>query len=201
MEQIASGASEAAGASQEQLAAIKQVVANLGERGPRPKPRAGAPKPSRSCSPKRRCRSARRCAPSSATASRQGALVELISELERRAQDIGEITGAVEPHLRPDQSAGAQRRDRGGPRRRSRPRLRGGRRRGPRARRDVGEERAGGAEARRGDPGRRARGRRGPETSGRSRDQRIEGRRHRRRSRWMACATTCRRSPTAASRS
>ena len=30
MEQIASGASEAAGASQEQLAAIKQVVANLG---------------------------------------------------------------------------------------------------------------------------------------------------------------------------
>ena len=96
MEQIASGASEAAGASQEQLAAIKQVVASLGVRA-----HAG-----RSLAPPHRDRRGRAGGDRGAdrhlgarhraqrrTPGRLGR--SSIAELERRAQDIGEITRAV----------------------------------------------------------------------------------------------------------
>jgi methyl-accepting chemotaxis protein len=95
MEQIASGASEAAGASQEQLAAIKQVVANLGTA------RAQAEVT------RRRTEAVEVVLAETAVqigtsvraiernGARQGASVELIRELERRAQDISEITAAV----------------------------------------------------------------------------------------------------------
>ena len=95
MEQIASGASEAAGASQEQLSAIKQVVANLG--GARAQAETS----------RRRTEAVEVVLAETAVqigtsvraiernGLRQGASVELITELERRAQDIGEITRAV----------------------------------------------------------------------------------------------------------
>ena len=95
MEQIASGASEAAGASQEQLAAIKQVVASLGEA----RTQAEATR--------RRTEAAELVLAETAVqigtsvraiernGARQNASVELIRELERRAQDISEITSAV----------------------------------------------------------------------------------------------------------
>ena len=95
MEQIASGASEAAGASQEQLSAIKQVVSSLGEA------RAQAE------ASRRRTEGVEVVLAETAiqigasvraierNGVRQGASVALIAELERRAQDIGEITRAV----------------------------------------------------------------------------------------------------------
>ena len=95
MEQIASGASEAAGASQEQLAAIKQAVANLGEAR------------SQAEASRRRTEAVEVVLAETAVqistsvraiernGMRQSASVELIRELERRAQDISEITGAV----------------------------------------------------------------------------------------------------------
>ncbi len=95
MEQIASGASEAAGASQEQLTAIKQVVASLGEA----RTQAEATR--------RRTEAAEVVLAETAVqigtsvraiernGARQNASVELIRELERRAQDISEITAAV----------------------------------------------------------------------------------------------------------
>jgi methyl-accepting chemotaxis protein len=95
MEQIASGASEAAGASQEQLAAIKQVVANLGVAR------------SQAEASRRRTEAVELVLAESAVqigtsvraiernGTRQGSSVQVAGELERRAQAIGEITGAV----------------------------------------------------------------------------------------------------------
>ena len=95
MEQIASGASEAAGASQEQLASIKQAVANLGTAR------------SQAEATRRRTEAVEMVLAETAVqigtsvraiernGARQSASVELIRELERRAQDIGDITGAV----------------------------------------------------------------------------------------------------------
>ena len=95
MEQIASGASEAAGASQEQLSAIKQVVASL------------AVARTQAEASRRRTEAAEVVLAETAVqigtsvraiernGLRQGASVGLITELERRAQDIGEITRAV----------------------------------------------------------------------------------------------------------
>ena len=95
MEQIASGASEAAGASQEQLAAIKQVVTSLGIAR------------SQAEASRRRTEAVELVLAETAVqigtsvraiernGARQGASVQLVSELERRAQDIGEITRAV----------------------------------------------------------------------------------------------------------
>jgi methyl-accepting chemotaxis protein len=95
MEQIASGASEAAGASQEQLTIINQVVASLGEA------RAQAE------ATRRRTEAAEVVLAETAVqigtsvlaiernGTRQNASVELIRELEGRAQDISEITAAV----------------------------------------------------------------------------------------------------------
>ena len=95
MEQIASGASEAAGASQEQLSAIKQVVASL------------AVARTQAEASRRRTEAVEVVLAETAVqigtsvraiernGLRQGASVGLITELERRAQDIGEITRAV----------------------------------------------------------------------------------------------------------
>jgi methyl-accepting chemotaxis protein len=95
MEQIATGADEAAGASQEQLTAIKQVTANLiTARGEADNSR-------------RRTESAQVLLAETAaqigvsiqsierSSERQVASGAIISELERRAKDVSEITGAV----------------------------------------------------------------------------------------------------------
>src|ERR1700733_5309158 len=95
MEQIAAGADEAAGASQEQLTAIKQVTANLtNARGEADNSR-------------RRTESAQLLLAETAAQistplqcierdfERQAASGAIISELERRAKDVSEITGAV----------------------------------------------------------------------------------------------------------
>jgi methyl-accepting chemotaxis protein len=95
MEQIAAGADEAAGASQEQLTAIKQVTANLtNARGEADNSR-------------RRTESAQLLLAETAAqigtsiqsiernSERQAASGAIISELERRAKDVSEITGAV----------------------------------------------------------------------------------------------------------
>lgn len=95
MQQIAAGADEAAGASQEQLTAIKQVTANLTTaRGEADNSR-------------RRTESAQLLLAETAAqigtsiqsiernSERQVASGTIISELERRARDVSEITGAV----------------------------------------------------------------------------------------------------------
>ena len=95
MEQIASGASEAAGASQEQLAAIKQVVASLGAA----RTQAEATRRRTEAVEVVLAETAVQIGTSvraiERNGARQSASVELIRELERRAQDISEITGAV----------------------------------------------------------------------------------------------------------
>jgi methyl-accepting chemotaxis protein len=95
MEQIASGASEAAGASQEQLAGIKITVASL------------ATARTQAEGARRRTEAVEVVLAEAAmqigtsvraierNGERQGASVAAITELERRAQDIGEITRAV----------------------------------------------------------------------------------------------------------
>jgi len=95
MEQIASGASEAAGASQEQLAAIKQVVASLGVA----RTQAEASRRRTEAVEVVLAETAVQIGTSVRAIERNGlrqsASVELIRELERRAQDISEITAAV----------------------------------------------------------------------------------------------------------
>ena len=95
MEQIAAGADQAAGASQEQLAAIKQAAGNLtAARGEADNSR-------------RRTEAAQILLVETGAqigasvqsiernSERQAASGEIIDELERRAQDVSEITGAV----------------------------------------------------------------------------------------------------------
>ena len=95
MEQIAAGADEAAGASQEQLSAIKQAAGNLATA------RREADKS------RRRTEAAQVLLVETGAqigasvqsiernSERQAASAEIIGELERRAQDVSEITGAV----------------------------------------------------------------------------------------------------------
>lgn len=95
MEQISSGAEEAAGASQEQLAAIKQIAANLSVAR------------SEADGSRRRTESAQIMLTETATqvaasvqaieknSERQTASIEVIGQLERRAREVGEVTGAV----------------------------------------------------------------------------------------------------------
>jgi methyl-accepting chemotaxis protein len=95
MEQIASGADEAAGAAQEQLAAIKTVVGNLGIAR------------SEAEMARRRTEAVQLVLAETAAqvttsvraiernAERQSASIDIIAELERRAQDIGTIAQAV----------------------------------------------------------------------------------------------------------
>ncbi len=95
MEQIAAGAEEAAGASQEQLAAIKNVVANLttarvqGDASRRRTEVLQAVLAESSGQITASVRAIER------NAQRQEASLAIIAELERRARDIGEITGTV----------------------------------------------------------------------------------------------------------
>ena len=162
MEQIASGASEAAGASQEQLAAIKQVVTNLGVA----RSQAEASRRRTEAVEVVLAETAVQIGTSVRAIERNGARQGASVQVDRRARaprpgHRRDHPGG-QPHLRPDQSPRPECGDRGGARRRPWPRLRRRGRRGARACRDLGEERAGGPEARRGDPGRRARGRRAP---------------------------------------
>jgi methyl-accepting chemotaxis protein len=95
MEQISAGAEEAAGASQEQLTAIKQVSTNL------------VAARSEADNSRRRTESAQVLLAETAAqigvsiqsiernSERQVASGAIISELERRAKDVSEITGAV----------------------------------------------------------------------------------------------------------
>ena len=200
MEQIASGASEAAGASQEQLAAIKQVVANLGmARG-----QAEATRRRTEAVEVVLAETAVQIGTSVRAIERNGvrqsASVELIRELERRAQDISEITSAVsrisdQTNLLALNAAieAARAGDHG---------------RGfavvadeVRALAETSEKSA--QEVQKladGDPGGRARGRRRPAAGGRSRGQRIRRPAPPPSKSSTACARTCRRSPTAARR-
>lgn len=95
MEQISTGAEEAAGASQEQSAAIKRIVANLGsargdaETAGRRSEVVTAALTDASAQIAASVRAVER------NAERQLASVGVIAELERRANDIAEITGAV----------------------------------------------------------------------------------------------------------
>ncbi len=95
MEQIASGGEEAAGASQEQLAAIRNIVGSL----------SSAREDAEAC--RRRTDAVQSVLVDTSSqivasvrsiernASRQQASVAVITELERRAQEIGEITRSV----------------------------------------------------------------------------------------------------------
>jgi methyl-accepting chemotaxis protein len=95
MEQIAAGAEEAAGASQEQLGAIKMVVASLttarvqGEASRRRTEVLQTVLAESSGQITASVRAIER------NAERQEASLAIIAELERRAQDVGEITGTV----------------------------------------------------------------------------------------------------------
>ena len=95
MEQIAAGADEAAGASQEQLTAIKQVTANLTTA-------RGEADNSRRRTESAQVLLAETAAQISASiqsiernSERQVSSGAIIGELERRAKDVSEITGAV----------------------------------------------------------------------------------------------------------
>jgi len=95
MEQIASGAEEAAGGSQEQVTAISSVLANLTTA-------RGLADAARKRAEGVQLVLAETAAQITASvraiernAERQAASVQLIAELERRAQDIGEITRTV----------------------------------------------------------------------------------------------------------
>src|SRR6202789_2673422 len=95
MEQIASGAEEAAGASQEQLAANKRIFDGLrAARGETDalRRRTENVQIMLSDAAERITASARAI---ERNAQRQGATIEIIAELERRAKDIGEITQTV----------------------------------------------------------------------------------------------------------
>lgn len=95
MEQISSGAEEAAGASQEQLAAIKQIAANL------------ALARSEADNSRRRTETSQVLLAETAAqigasvqaiaknSERQAASGDIIGELERRAQEVSEVTGIV----------------------------------------------------------------------------------------------------------
>jgi methyl-accepting chemotaxis protein len=95
MEQIAAGGEESAGASQEQLAAIRNIVANLGT----------ARDHAEAC--RRRTEVVQSVLNETAgqiticvraierNAARQQASVQVIAQLERSAQEIGDITGTV----------------------------------------------------------------------------------------------------------
>jgi methyl-accepting chemotaxis protein len=95
MEQIASGAEEAAGASQEQLAAIKRIFDNL-------RTARGEADSSRRLTNNVQTQLLETAGQITTTiraiernAQRQGALAEIIAELERRAKDIGDVTQTV----------------------------------------------------------------------------------------------------------
>jgi methyl-accepting chemotaxis protein len=95
MEQIAAGADEAAGASQEQLKAIKQVAANLiTARGEADSSRRGT-ESAQVLLAETAAQIGASIQSIERNSERQLASGAIISELERRAKDMSEITGAV----------------------------------------------------------------------------------------------------------
>ena len=95
MEQIASGAEEAAGGAQEQLAAIKSIVGNLGSARVQADTARKATETVRSALAETAGQITASVRAIERNAERQEASIQIIGELERRAQDIGEITQAV----------------------------------------------------------------------------------------------------------
>lgn len=95
MQQIAAGAEEAAGASQEQLAAIKQVTSNLtAARGEADRSRQRT-EVTQNMLAETGTRIGASVQSIERNAARYAATGKIIAELERRAQDVSEITGAV----------------------------------------------------------------------------------------------------------
>jgi len=95
MEQIASGAEEAAGASQEQLAAIKQIVAYLTAARGHAETSRGRTEAVQVVLAETALQITTSVRAIERNAERQGASIEVITEFERRAQEIGEITHTV----------------------------------------------------------------------------------------------------------
>ncbi len=95
MEQIAGGAEEAAGASQEQLAAIKRVIANLATAKGRANDMRHRTEAVQQVLAETSIQITGSVRAIEGNAERQKASVEVIAELERRTQEIGNITRAV----------------------------------------------------------------------------------------------------------
>nr|WP_158916164.1 methyl-accepting chemotaxis protein [Caulobacter sp. S45] len=95
MEQIAAGAEEAAGGSQEQLAAIRSVVADLAAARVQAEGSRRRTEAVQLVLAETSVQIATSVRSIERSAERQTASVEIIAELERRAQDIGEITQTV----------------------------------------------------------------------------------------------------------
>src|SRR5471030_98945 len=95
MEQIASGASEAAGASQEQLSAIKQMVTSLNEARRQAEGSRRRTEAVEVVLAETAVQIGTSVRAIERNGARQSASVEVITELENRAKDIGEITRAV----------------------------------------------------------------------------------------------------------
>jgi methyl-accepting chemotaxis protein len=95
MEQIASGADEAAGGVQEQLAAVKSIVGTLGEARTQADMARKGTETVRGALLETVGQITTSVRAIERNAERQEASVEVIGELERRAQDISEITQTV----------------------------------------------------------------------------------------------------------
>ena len=95
MEQIAAGAEEAAGASQEQLQAIKSVVANLTTARVQSEASRRRTEVLQTVLAESSGQITASVRAIERNANRQEASLAIIAELERRARDIGEITGTV----------------------------------------------------------------------------------------------------------
>jgi methyl-accepting chemotaxis protein len=95
MEQIASGAEEAAGASREQLAAIQSIVVNLGTGRVQAESSHRRTEAVQSILGDTALQITTSVRAIERNADRQQTALALISELDRRAQDIGEITQTV----------------------------------------------------------------------------------------------------------
>jgi methyl-accepting chemotaxis protein len=95
MEQIASGAEQAAGGAQEQLAAIKSVVANLGSARVQADMSRKGTETVRGALVETVGQITGSVRAIERNAERQASCIQIIGELERRAQDISEITQAV----------------------------------------------------------------------------------------------------------
>ena len=95
MEQIAAGAEEAAGASQEQFGAIKAMASNLAVARDAAEPHARRTETAQTVLAETAAQITTSVRAIERNAERQQASVAVIAELERRAQDIGEITRTV----------------------------------------------------------------------------------------------------------
>jgi methyl-accepting chemotaxis protein len=95
MEQIATGAEEAAGGSQQQLAAIKSVLNNLSSARTQAETSRRRTEAVQIVLAETGLQINAAVRAIERNAERQGATLQVIAALERRARDIGELTGAV----------------------------------------------------------------------------------------------------------